>query len=208
MDSIRNDKKTLTSFDHVKTVLALAVVALMVCGAYIVAVGSESSDADKFAIGPGDTGSIYTTWKSGDCTVIYEGTWTYVGGRTGTTNTGVLKVVGEGRMDDYYDVKNAYGVTTPWTSRLGSYGPYWGCTKVIVEEGVTHIGNYAFFSLPFKEVSLPSTLTSIGDNAFEETDLTSISIPDSVTHIGERAFRYCDQLTSIKLPNGIEELGN
>ena len=54
---------------------------------------------------------------------------------------------------------------------------------------------------------LPSTLTSIGDSAFERTELKSIVIPDTVTKMGDGIFKDCTQLTSVKLPNGIKELG-
>lgn len=62
--------------------------------------------------------------------------------------------------------------------------------KVVIPEGVTHIGNGAFDNCKrLLNVSLPSTLTEIGGWAFRDcTALTSIVIPIGVTTIGTWAF--------------------
>lgn len=62
--------------------------------------------------------------------------------------------------------------------------------KIIIEEGIEEIGNYAFFgSKSVEEVILPSTLKKIGRHAFGKcTDLKEIIIPENVSYIGEYAF--------------------
>ena len=51
-------------------------------------------------------------------------------------------------------------------------------------------------------------VTVIGNNAFDYCDeLTSIVIPDAVTAIGSYAFYHCSDLTSINIPNGIDSIG-
>lgn len=72
-------------------------------------------------------------------------------------------------------------------------------TKIIIGEGITHIGA-EFFSdaRECTEVSLPSTLVSIGKYAFEDAcSLTSITIPRSVTTIETGAFSGCSELCDI-----------
>ena len=80
---------------------------------------------------------------------------------------------------------------------------------VVVPEGVTQIGVYAFKGCSgLKEVTIPDSVTRIEANAFEEcTTLTKITIPDSVTIIGAYAFNGCSGLTEIAIPNGVTTLG-
>ena len=61
---------------------------------------------------------------------------------------------------------------------------------VIVNEGVTSIGGYAFFNCSnLTSVSIPNTVTTIGDRAFYNTPkLWTLTIPNSVTTIGTDAF--------------------
>lgn len=81
--------------------------------------------------------------------------------------------------------------------------------KLVVEEGITSIGNYAFYNYTnLKEVSLPETLTKIGNYAFQScTSLTEIVIPDSVTELGYYVFNNCTSLTKAVLTDGITSLG-
>ena len=70
---------------------------------------------------------------------------------------------------------------------------------VVIEEGVTSIGDYAFFDCSgLTSIEIPNSVTSIGYAAFRDcTGLTSIEIPNSVTSIGSYAFYKCSGLTSI-----------
>ena len=129
---------------------------------------------------------------------------------------GTLRIYGQGEMYDY-------GTT-------GNYSP-WGASRdkikaVVVADGVTTVGAYAFyfptsgsFYLSIASVSLPSTLKSIGDYAFYNchsgrkddgtwtTGLTSITIPEGVTSIGNSAFLQCTNLSDVRLPDGLETIG-
>ena len=76
--------------------------------------------------------------------------------------------------------------------------------KVIIENGVTNIGSYAFAGCSYlTSISIPNSVTSIGEYAFSGgcSRLTSITIPNSVTTIGKYVFRDCSGLTSVSLPN-------
>ena len=78
-------------------------------------------------------------------------------------------------------------------------------TKVIIEEGITSIGNYAFYQCSnLTEVSIPSSVISIGDYAFYQcTGLTEVSIPSNVTSIGTFVFYECSGLREISIPFGV-----
>lgn len=103
--------------------------------------------------------------------------------------------------------------------------------EVTLPEGLTYLGNYAFFgAAKLKSITLPSTLTTIGLAAFHEcagltditipsnvktikegafggTGLTSVTIPDKVETLGQRVFANCTQLTSINIPKSVKSMG-
>ncbi len=83
-------------------------------------------------------------------------------------------------------------------------------TELIIPNGVTSIGNFAFYGYTtLEKVTLPDGVTSIGDSAFYNCrNLPSIKIPDSVTSIGERAFVHCYELASVTGCNGLTSIGN
>lgn len=107
-------------------------------------------------------------------------------------STGVLTISGTGETDNTYSSS-----TIPWYSYSALV------TSVVVEEGITTIGQYFFSGLTnLSSVSLPSTLTAINKNAFSScSTLTSITIPTGVTTLGSSAFASCSQLASVSLPS-------
>jgi hypothetical protein len=102
---------------------------------------------------------------------------------------GTLTISGTGDMEDYTDS------ITPW------YGNSSSIKSVVVENGVTNIGNCAFNGCEsLTSVTIPDSVTSIGEGAFENcTSLTSVTIPDSVTSIGDGAFSHCRTLEKIEI---------
>ena len=59
------------------------------------------------------------------------------------------------------------------------------------------------------EIFFDGPITYIGKDAFRYCDnLTSIIIPNSVTEIGEYAFAYCENLTSLIIPNSVTWIEN
>ena len=91
----------------------------------------------------------------------------------------------------------------PWYSRRSEI------KKVVIKDGVTNIGNYAFHDcFNLTSVEIPNSVTSIEDYAFCNCEiLTSVTIPNSVTWIGDFAFDSCSGLTSITIPNSVKRIG-
>ena len=113
-------------------------------------------------------------------------------------NQGTLTISGTGAVRNY----------TIANTNQSPFFQHTAISKVVIENGVTHIGSY-FFSMCSNiiEVSIPNTVTSIGKAAFEHcTKLASISIPDSVTSIGESAFEGNSSLISVKLSNNLTSI--
>ena len=76
--------------------------------------------------------------------------------------------------------------------------------KVEIYDGVTSIGNEAFYNSKLTDITIPNSVTSIGPGAFWGCmSLTGITIPSSVAIIGAYAFHECSNLQSINIPDGI-----
>ena len=109
----------------------------------------------------------------------------------------VLTISGTGEMTNYEEVNNI-----PWYEYSSSIN------SVIIDNGVTSIGNNAFWNCSnLTSIVIPNSVTSIGEGAFWSCiNLTSIKIPNRVTSIGVMAFGYCYSLTSIEIPNSITNI--
>ena len=116
-------------------------------------------------------------------------TWAFSGG--------TLTVSGIGVMPDYSME------TTPWNDLR------FEIESIVIEDGVTSIGNNAFcFSPALTSLSLSNTVESIGDFAFLVCmNLTSITLPNSLVTIGERAFATTG-LTTISIPSSVMDIGS
>ena len=112
-----------------------------------------------------------------------------------TESNHTLVISGSGNMTDYH--YNGH----PWYSYRESI------QNIIIESGVTTIGNYAFeVCSSLTSITIPNSVTTIGDNAFSFSGLTSVTIPNSVTTIGINAFSGSG-LTSITIPNSVTSIG-
>lgn len=91
-------------------------------------------------------------------------------------NNGVLTITGTGAMTSYKSAE-----VVPWNNRRLEI------TKVVLPEGLTTIGAYAFHGC---------------------SNLTSIDIPSNVTTVGKRAFGGCSHLEGIELPVALTSLAS
>ena len=94
---------------------------------------------------------------------------------------------------------------------IGSYA-FTSCSRlktVIISSSVTSIGRYAFYWCSgLTHVMIPDSVMSIGDSAFEKCGgLKNVMIPNSVTSIGEWAFRSCSSLTNVTIPDSVTSIG-
>ena len=134
--------------------------------------------------------------------------------------TGELTVTGTGAMNNYaFSSSNGvdgYGSTAPWGDQIknslfdGQYNTDI-ITKITVGEGITSIGNYAFYGFDHvSEISLPSTVTSIGEGAFTKCyGLTKFDIHNaSVSSIGTYAFKDCTSLAEFDTSSSVTSIAD
>ncbi len=140
---------------------------------------------------------LFTVLSLGALTVSAEPVINIWGDLTWTLDSeGTLTISGAGEMDDAL-----YDDTDAWRSYRDSI------KTVVIESGVTTIGDYAFCHCrDLESVTIPDGVTAIGNSAFYGcTALESATIPDSVTAIGDEAFYVCTALVNIKVNSGNTE---
>ncbi len=110
---------------------------------------------------------------------------------------GTLNISGTGSISAYSTLTPA-----PWSEFADEI------SSVVIEEGITEIGSYAFYNMPsITSLSLPESLEKIGLTAFSNcTGLKNITFPSGIKTIGSNAFSYCNGLTEIRLNEGVEKI--
>ena len=73
-------------------------------------------------------------------------------------------------------------------------------------EGLTRIGEEAFYNNGATKLHLPTSLKTIDDRAFAASNVKSLEIPDSVTTLGVSAFRESPELTTVVIGNGVKRI--
>lgn len=120
-------------------------------------------------------------------------TWSY------KKDNKTLTIMGSGEMDDF---ENSDAVE--WSAVRTS------ATTVVIEDGITSIGDYAFYYMPaLTTIQLPSTVSELGDFSFAFCSaLSTLTIPEGVTALGVGAFESCGALSSMYLPTSVETIGD
>ena len=112
------------------------------------------------------------------------------------SDDGTLTISGNGKMKDWRNSSDE-----AWDSNRKNI------KNVIINNGVTSIGNFAFSDCTsLTNITIPNSVTSIGDYAFYGCEnLINITIQNSVTSIGNFAFCMCTSLTSINVDSNNEK---
>jgi len=83
-------------------------------------------------------------------------------------------------------------------------------TSVVVNEGITSIGEFAFYRCEsLKSANMPISVKEIGNRAFTDCQsLLSFNIPQGVKTIGAEMFEGCSALETVDIPSSIESIGS
>ena len=159
-------------------------------------VGMETAVMLQDAMDVAETPEVTATSEAGETDTTAEllsGTW--------NLSNGVLTISGTGPIPDYEIGSGEPKV--PWKSVQDQI------TKVVIQEGITSIGQWAFYSCHnLKDVTIPSTVTSIGYGAFENCAIESVYLPDGVVSIDNSAFARCEKLKDVTIASTVTSIGS
>ena len=112
-----------------------------------------------------------------------------------TLDGNTLTISGDGPMKDLDPIESLFT-------------PKYNILTIIVESGVTRIGNYAFNGYYLAtSATISNTVVSIGNYAFSDcSGLITLDIPNSVETIDHDAFSNCQKLTQITLGTGVQTI--
>ena len=126
---------------------------------------------------------------------------------TWSLENGTLTISGTGKMADYDDTDKQ-----PWANQRSSIN------KVVIGDGVTSIGQYAFaLCKSLSEITIPAKVERIGEyafyNCYDHTNhsggLTTVTFAENscLTTIEEYAFYRCMYLEKIEIPASVTSIG-
>lgn len=173
-----------------------------------------------------------TDWLSDEFDVVGNGTVVYSGLSSGTWhgafnfNIEIEDVVADattleaGLYDDHnnlvvswedsgIDVEANYTSSTYKTATTSPYyvltNNYPTVTRVVIPDGVTSIGSYAFYYCEnITDVVFPDSITLVGSNSFFHcSNLKSVKLNDGLTNLGYGAFFKCTSLVDVNIPDSL-----
>ena len=128
----------------------------------------------------------------------------------------LLKVSGNLNSDDWTAIKNMKNLLgldlseAKFNSVPGyAFDGLSNLSYVVLPEGPTSIGEYAFKGTQILNIDIPNTVTSIGQYAFAGTNIKNVNFKEDskLTYIGYNAFRECTSLEQFIMPNTVTALG-
>ena len=87
-----------------------------------------------------------------------------------------------------------------------------GCTSlsnVTFNDSYTTLGDHVFKNCPLAAVTFPNSLKSIAEYAFENTKLNTVDLSNTqITSLPNGCFFKCENLSDVKLPKDLTDIGN
>lgn len=194
-------------------------------------------DIDEFNDADLEDVTIHFNYKKDDSVITKSG---YCGENVTyeLTSDGTLTISGTGPMYDYsWEDNDGSGMPPYITWEYEEIdGEMWiagdeTIRKVIIEDGVTTIGDYAFNActalesvkignmvtsvgavsfdccINLKEVILPDSVTIIKEEAFSESGLEKITLSKNLETIEQIAFLLCENLKEVVVPESVTSIG-
>ena len=163
-------------------VLAAMIIVLGTGGAF----GSVGSDV--FTVS-----AAAETIDSGKCGENV--TWTM-------DSEGTVIISGTGAMQDF---TRSVGENS---TIGGNFAGQDNVRKIVIRDGVTSVGSYAFLSFSnLEEVSIAGSVKKINEGAFWNCQsLKKVHMEEGMETIGEFAFQFCSQLTEVNIPNSVKTI--
>ena len=209
-----------------KKILSAILAASVLCGSAAVFTGCQNGSSDTTSRSQNDNSTeISNTEESSndteskessetvsdkESTESSENEHTYV--EYGTANIGDSGTCGENVT---WELRENGELVISGSGNMYDYSEgslYTGdnIKTVIIEKGVSSIGNNAFHGFAdMTSITISNSVTSIGENAFYNCQgLTSINIPDSVTSIGNMAFYSCNKMKEAHISNSLTKIGD
>ena len=140
-------------------------------------------------------------------------TWTLAGGTLTISGSGAMTDYGESNTAPWYSGREQITavMVDQGVTGIGAYA-FYGCVNladVTLPEGLTKIGEYAFKGCSaLGRVEILNGMTTLGYDAFRESGITEVVLPEGLKTIGNGAFYNCANLRSVSLPSTLQNLGS